>query len=80
MTDAWRIAASLVTARSLEEQLNLLLEEAPRVGGGDTATAYVVDEPTGSLRVIALYGYTAVRDGQPRPRGMTGRPGGGTRR
>jgi len=71
MTDAWRIAASLVTARSLEEQLNLLLEEAPRVGGGDTATAYVLDEPTGTLRVIALYGYTTVRHGQPRPRGMT---------
>ncbi len=71
MTDAWRIAASLVTARSLEEQLNLLLEEAPRVGGGDTATAYLLDEPTGTLRVIALYGYTAVRDGKLRPRGMT---------
>lgn len=70
--DPWSIAAALVTAPTLEEQLTLLLQEAPRVaGGGGTATAYLPDTATGDLRIVALYGYTPVRDSQPRPRGMT---------
>src|SRR5687768_18469785 len=69
--DPWRIATALVTAPTLEAQLNLLLKEAPRIGGGDSATAYLVDEATGELRVAALYGYAPARDVAPRPKGMT---------
>jgi signal transduction histidine kinase len=69
--DPWRIAAALVTAPTLEEQLTLLLQEAPRVGGGDSATVYLVDAATGELRVAALFGETRARDVRPRPRGMT---------
>ncbi|HEU5314846.1 MAG TPA: GAF domain-containing sensor histidine kinase [Chloroflexota bacterium] len=69
--DPWRIAAALVTAPTLEEQLNLLLREAPRIGGGDSATAYLLDDATGELRVAALYGYAPARDVRPRPSGMT---------
>ena len=69
--DPWRIATALVTAPTLDAQLDLLLREAPRIGGGDSATAYLVDEATGELRVAALYGYAPARDVAPRPRGMT---------
>jgi len=69
--DSWRIATALVTAPTLESQLNLLLQEAPRIGGGDSATVYLLDEATGELRVVALYGYAPARDVQPRPRGLT---------
>ncbi|HET7767216.1 MAG TPA: ATP-binding protein, partial [Chloroflexota bacterium] len=69
--DPWRIATALVTAPTLEAQLNLLLKEAPRIGGGASATAYLVDEATGELRVAALYGYAPARDVAPRPQGLT---------
>ena len=69
--DPWRIAAALVTASTLEEQLTRLLEEAPRVGGGDSATVFLRDEETGELRVAALYGEVRARETSPRPRGMT---------
>src|SRR6266542_3388572 len=69
--DPWRIAAALVTAPTLEEQLTLLLQEAPRVGGGDSATVFLLDEATGELRVAALYGEARARETRPRPQGMT---------
>src|SRR5688572_25075875 len=69
--DPWLIATQLVTAPTLEEQLNLLLRDAPRICGGDSATAYLLDENTGEVRVAALYGYEPARDVRPRPRGLT---------
>ena len=69
--DPWRIAAALVTAPTLEEQLTLLLQEAPRIGGADSATVYLLDEATGDLRIVALYGYTPAQDSRMRPRGLT---------
>ena len=69
--DPWRIATALVTAPTLEAQLNHLLREAPRIGGGDSATVYLLDDATGELRVAALYGYEPARDVRPRPSGLT---------
>jgi signal transduction histidine kinase len=74
VADPWRVAAALVTAPTLEAQLNLLLEEAPRIGdagGVDTATVYLRDDATGNLRVAALYGYTPARSYGPRSSGLT---------
>ena len=69
--DPWRIATALVTAPTLEAQLNHLLREVPRIGGGDSATVYLLDATTGELRVAALYGYEPARDVRPRPSGLT---------
>ncbi|CAA9300254.1 MAG: hypothetical protein AVDCRST_MAG77-5563 [uncultured Chloroflexi bacterium] len=74
LPDPWRVAAALVAAPSLEAQLTLLLKEAPRVGGADSATVYLLEEPEdrdAGLRVAAAFGETAVRATLPRPGGLT---------
>lgn len=69
--DAWRLAAALVSAASLEDQLGLLLEAAPRIGGGDTASIYLREGFTGQLRAVARYGHQQILFGPPRPGGLT---------
>lgn len=73
LADAWRVAAALVAAPTLTEQLALLLEAAPRIGGADSATIFLRDEASGALRVIARYGYHSGEPPRPRRGGMTER-------
>ena len=71
VAETWRVAAALVATPALADQLNLLLEAAPRLGGADTATIYLHDEATGLLRVLARFGYPPGTFGQPRQGGLT---------
>ncbi|MGH2352996.1 MAG: GAF domain-containing protein, partial [Chloroflexota bacterium] len=70
---AWRVAAALVATPALADQLALLLEAAPRVAGGDSATIYLRDQSSGALRVLARYGYAPAGADTPRPGGVTER-------
>jgi signal transduction histidine kinase len=60
-----------VAAPTLQEQLHLLLEAAPRVAGADSATIYLCDDVTGTLRVVARYGFEPATMPHPRPGGIT---------
>lgn len=69
--DPWRVAAALMAAPALEAQLSLLVEEAPRVGRGDSAAIYLHDERLDAPRAIVHAGHSPDAFGQPRPRGIT---------
>ncbi|HEV2125819.1 MAG TPA: GAF domain-containing sensor histidine kinase, partial [Chloroflexota bacterium] len=69
--DAWQIAASLVTATTLQERLELLLQAAPRVAGADTATLFLRQDTFGPLEAVARIGYGSDVFGPPRKGGLT---------
>ena len=71
MSDAWQVATALVAAPSLQEQLRLLLEAAPRVGGAETATIFLRDDLHAAPRAIARHGYQLSAPSAPRASGFT---------